>query len=79
MSGSGRVQSVVTASASGLATAPSAVRAGLRAGAYSLLQPELVVELRDRRLGHLQASAPTRFSRPTSAESRISKVAPIRA
>jgi glycolate oxidase iron-sulfur subunit len=28
------------------------------AGTYSVLQPELATELRDRRLGHLQASAP---------------------
>jgi len=28
------------------------------AGTYSVLQPELAIELRDRRLGHLQASAP---------------------
>jgi glycolate oxidase iron-sulfur subunit len=28
------------------------------AGTYSVLQPELAYQLRDRRLGHLQAAAP---------------------
>jgi glycolate oxidase iron-sulfur subunit len=51
------------------------------AGTYSVLQPALSHQLRDRKLGHLGAfgeQAPDAICRPTSAASRTCKAAPPR-